>query len=715
MKKGMLVVGYWLLVMLMGVSMMPVVAAPLAPSIKVNAVWRPATQLTTIDADSDGQTDSGDDLRYVVADIYATTTVEFWAVGLVCTVNKAALESYIPGNDPVGTEDNVAMLSAGGDWFINGTAQLAFKDTTDSDGKFSFGITRSGASSSVMGVNGVSTTLLLATLKYRVKEGLTVASNSTFPCTTSFLNRDGKVVVAAAYTAPPALKILPGYTLSGKVTYQSLAILPTPTQAIGVACENDGDGLFDDVVTTADIRSGMFSVSNLRQQGRYDCRFTGNIFTPGAGYDLHLMTQTEFNLTTSSYALLPSVLPTGNISANSSPDYISNDDFSLVTSNWLHVDTQPFQFGDVNGDKKTDQTDLALVGGNFNSVEPYPSHHFIYSLPRDYETFQNSHLWVGGYREGAVTRFLAGNTRDYWPAVSPDGSKIAFIRNVGTGLTEKFALFTAPIANGVVGTATRVTPANATYDAFAPSWSPEGTRLAFVCSYNRQWVDISNPAGSLCLAEGSNIQTLQGSIGGAPRPVSAKIYPPTWADAKTVLFGFAPIFGVTHNCDQRVCRYDIDAKLLFNTAYPVGSDMPVVRRSPLGVIALYRFDEGAGDHTLRVAQINTFDWNPSGAYPSTTAGSIHTEVTTFGAPFITFLDYYAVSESNADPDIILYSDDPATEASGGDFFFILNFIGNATTANWDPGSGFRIGGAVTNPGWASGYNAALRNTVAFLP
>jgi hypothetical protein len=84
-------------------------------------------------------------------------------------------------------------------------------------------------------------------------------------------------------------------------------------------------------------------------------------------------------------------------------------------------------------------------------------------------------------------------------------------------------------------------------------------------------------------------------------------------------------------------------------------------------------------------------------------------------PFITFLDYYTVSESNADPDIILYSDDPATEATGGDFFFILNFIGNATTANWDPGSGFRIGGAVTNPGWASGYNAALRNTVAFLP
>src|SRR5438034_9748129 len=92
---------YFIMVALVGLlwaTAAPTTAAPV-PSIKVNPVWRPATQLTTIDANANGITDSGDDIRYVVADIYATTNVEFWAVGFTCTVNKSELESYVQGGD----------------------------------------------------------------------------------------------------------------------------------------------------------------------------------------------------------------------------------------------------------------------------------------------------------------------------------------------------------------------------------------------------------------------------------------------------------------------------------------------------------------------------------------------------------------------------------------------------------------------------------------
>src|SRR5690349_21368889 len=66
-----------------------------APSIVVTAVWHPGMQLSTIDKGTIGITDAaGDDLRYADLEVDATTNVQFWAMELTCTVNKAALESY---------------------------------------------------------------------------------------------------------------------------------------------------------------------------------------------------------------------------------------------------------------------------------------------------------------------------------------------------------------------------------------------------------------------------------------------------------------------------------------------------------------------------------------------------------------------------------------------------------------------------------------------
>src|SRR5262245_37510877 len=103
------------LVGLIGMSLPPTLAAP-APRIQVNPVWRPQVQLTTIDANGNGVTDPGDDIRYAVVDIYATVNVEFWGVGFICTVNNLAVENYTPFGDPNSADTAVQPFRIGSSW-----------------------------------------------------------------------------------------------------------------------------------------------------------------------------------------------------------------------------------------------------------------------------------------------------------------------------------------------------------------------------------------------------------------------------------------------------------------------------------------------------------------------------------------------------------------------------------------------------------------------
>src|SRR5574341_938563 len=147
----------------------PAQAQAAAPMISVKPIWRPAQQLTTLDANGGGVTDSGDDIGYAAVDIYATSTVEFWAVGFTRTVNRLALQSYTQLGDPNSTEDDVAMITIGASW----PSPYTFlpSDSVDSNGKFYFAITIQGEYTRPMGSNGVSKTLHIATLKYRIKKG----------------------------------------------------------------------------------------------------------------------------------------------------------------------------------------------------------------------------------------------------------------------------------------------------------------------------------------------------------------------------------------------------------------------------------------------------------------------------------------------------------------------------------------------------------------
>ena len=702
---------------LLGMSLLPALAAP-APSVKVTPVWRPASQLTTIDTNADGVTDPGDDIRYVVADIYATTNVEFWAVGFTCTVNKAVLESYVQNGDPNSTEDNVAMFTNGVNW-ISATNNV--QNTTDTDGKINFAISELGTNALPMGSNGVSLTLHIASLKYRVKEGLIAAGTSPFTCTTNFLNRDGKPVLAAVYVAPPALSIIPGYTFTGKATYQGTTTVLTAAQAIDIVCDDsDADTTFDDVVTKANITTGLFSVNNLRTQGRYECQFIGNIHSPldPPTQHLHLMSTTDFNLTTGSFALLPMMLKSGNVYTIDSGSQTAVDSFDLVTvtSNWtppLTTLTLPYMYGDASGDRKINEADLALVGGNYYRSEPTPAQHLIYSLPRDVNAFQDSHLWLGENNSASVTPFVAGTTRDYWPAVSPNGAKIAFVRNVGVGTADKFALFSAPIVNGVVGIATRLTPAAAAYDAFAPAWSPDGSQLAFVCSYNLAWKDLTTPTGNLCLIDsgGLNFRLPLNANGGAPIPT--KIQTPAWAGAQYIYVAY-PLDPANPTFSQSLCILNIPSYTLSHPgAIPSGSDMPVVRDGgALGLNLLYRFDNGAGSRNIRFAQLSAVNALPLSFYGNTIP-PIHEDAAGISS---TAVDYFTVS-TGADPDIFFYVSDPATNLPGGNVLSVRPFNGNFSNPQWTTllSVNYTLSSSVGNPAFNSGYNAALRNTAAFVP
>src|SRR5262249_4344629 len=153
---------------------------------------------------------------------------------LTCTVNKAALESYDDQHgDPgvgQGIGANVPVISFGQDWeqaglepeirtngfqsppFVFNSAIKAFDPAT---GAMTIAI--GNDASHPLGKVGTSTTLKLLTLRYRVK-ALTAAATSTVSCAGSFLDPDGKPVVMPSFVMPPALNILPGYTISGNVS-----------------------------------------------------------------------------------------------------------------------------------------------------------------------------------------------------------------------------------------------------------------------------------------------------------------------------------------------------------------------------------------------------------------------------------------------------------------------------------------------------------------
>jgi hypothetical protein len=141
-------------------------------------------------------------------------------------------------------------------------------------------------------------------------------------------------------------------------------------------------------------------------------------------------------------------------------------------------------------------------------------------------------------------------------------------------------------------------------DAFAPSWSPDGSRIAFNCAST--YGDMSNtPAAAytgygtnasfLCVvdASGRNFRVLTGINS------LAKIFPPAW-EGSWLIYGGTPTNQI---CPDTLCVYDLwdNNHYMLDPEIPAGADMPVRVNQYL----FYRFTDVNGP-TLRV--IDSIDY-----------------------------------------------------------------------------------------------------------
>jgi hypothetical protein len=705
------------------------------PVIRIAPVWRPGLTLDSIDTAPLNTFNVGDEFNYVDVEIYVTTSVQFWAAQLNCTVAPAALTSYenydISGIGTLDPGDNVAPVRWGAGWGFLDADFTQVTEPMSATGMRRFTAARFGGP---MGSNGYNTTFLLATLRYRAKD-LAANATSPFTCTSSFLNKDGKAVLAAQYVAPPTLSVITGYSITAQANYQGRA------SSAGIAMMCDGPDVGDTPDFTVTSANGSFTYNALRQKGTFFCSFFGNVSNPAAGYqpDLFLLNSTYFTLNASSYQIMPITLQAGNLIQNDaintdgdplSPDEVINGaDLGQITApaNWEKTSAA----GDVNGDKKTDKADLAMAAGNYNYFEWVPARHLIYSLPRDWQTYRNSRIWLGGEYAGAVTQLVSGTNKDFWATLSPDGKTLAFVRGVGpVGCTYcTTALFTAPVSGtGVVGAVKRLTPNNWQYNAYAPSWSPDGTRIAFSCSW---WNDdplyggYGFDDGNICTvdANGQNLRTVTNG---------ARIYPPTWyinaAKETFLVFG-----GSDYNqtCPYTICFTDIQGAVQtfdsdIDTSGNQIADMPIICNQTGCDKIFYRYDDGVSSRVIRWATIDTTitDIPAYASYETSTGPLYHTEVkydddgigpgTTFSVPS-TDVDYYNLAQNNFD---LIYYETFMSWAFQNAFIDTASLGGGLLT--WRAPQSHAVFDQVANPdffgcGCDPDQYYALRNTVEIAP
>lgn len=596
------------------------ISAQLAPKITVVPNWGPALQLTTLDTNAPGYPtfNPGDDYRYVTAYFDITTTVEFWAVEMACTANGNVLDVYAHDPDdsltPFHGEDNRRPVEWNGAVWGGQDGWTEFMPTYTNVGgqlKISAVISKRGRNQPV-GRNGVQTGMNIGSIQFRVKP---TAGTSPLTCTFSFLDRNGKVVVPATYTAPLPVKVISGYSVTGTASYQARTV----KNNIGVQCYWNGNP--GDLVTPNPVMTnaaGQFTIANLRRWDHINCALYGNLTNTTAlrEPDLYLATQFSFNLGEhGSYRELPIELKAGNLNRNDcDPGWdgdqqcINDDDLTILTGGW----NTPA--GDVNGDGKTDKSDLAIVAGNTRFWEDIDGSHILYSLARGWNTAgRDSRVWLGGRETGAVTLQVpsAANTADFWATLSPDGQTIAFVRKT-TVLNQppRYELFTAPAAGGAPKLLLSKAAAG-NMDAFAPTWGRDGSALLFICAQSGMagvpYSGYLHNGGNLCLvtSSGKHFRQLTGAgiLGGEN---IAKIFPPVW-DGGMVIFGGTGI-AVGSGCTETLCAFD------WNNVFPLDSDIPA---PPAGTADMpvmvngwlfYRYqDDATGNKELRF--IEQIDYN----------------------------------------------------------------------------------------------------------
>lgn len=149
------------------------------------------------------------------------------------------------------------------------------------------------------------------------------------------------------------------------------------------------------------------------------------------------------------------------------------------------------------------------------------------------------------------------------PAWSPDGAKIAYVANATASLIVVDAASAAPTLEVPIGNDGAVTKVTDLVSIGGPSWSPDGTRLAFICWDGRgDEVCVINADGS-GRQQVTHIEPVRRSTTSSAiaTPAGSNVGPPVWSPDGDVLAvpAYAEVRGSASgifvvNLDQGVAR-----------------------------------------------------------------------------------------------------------------------------------------------------------------
>ncbi len=714
-------------------AVLSVVPAFAANTMTVTPIWRPGQQLTTLVADGD--------FRYVDVELLLTGNVQFWAVNVGCTFTPSVLEGYTfdsgGGTTPSDPGDDVPMVTWGPEWGASGTEFIAVATTPGQNfdynpatGLLSLRATRLG-SVTPLGINGASYNLLLATLRLRVRDqGSTFRTvTATVKCAPmSFLDRDGRVVVSGKQSATAALTARTGYTISGTVLLQG-AKAHTGTQ---VQCTNTAPDP-DVIYTTTTTSTGAFNFGGtsqlIRELGRYTCTFVSAIISPRSEF---LDAQVAVDLNTPSFYLLPVVLKGGNVAVGAgSENDIDDTDLGIFTSTWATGPVTPAYTGrDVNGDSVVNEADLAMFAGNYDpqaTLFNVDASHILYGLAINYGgVFPNSRVYWGSPLIETLQLVEEPKAeRDFWPAMSPDGTRIAFSRLISK--TGKYILYTSPTSKPK---GAQLTPKSGfTDDALAPSWSPDGQRIAFICTRKGTSDGLEYNDGDLCIinANGTNLQVIAQDV---------RIYPPAWFNNTVLIYGATDNHSITQ-CRNTLCFIDLATNFAGRVSANLQGttrDMPAVSSfdfdanpaTPNDPVLFYRWNNGSA---LQIAAARVLSYNSvTGVFDinATFPGAQHASAA-LPSSAQTDVEYYSVSPFM---DVIYYESTIVNSRfQTTDLFYVRRYGDTTDLQTWAAPVTYRVDGFVGNntstggltPGlpWDGGSGAtvfhAQRATVQWIP
>lgn len=689
---------------LLGILIIPVAAKGVNGEITVTFAWRPDAELTSIDdiGDPFPMADDGDDYRSVDLEVMVTSNVNYWTLQVSCSIDDSILlNDYVWDEEgtltPFSSDDDSPHVRWKGD--LNDAAhvtEVTSTTLTHTASKFGY--------SYPLGGNGAPLSQSLLDMHFIVRPQTGVFNVMTQPnCVASFLDINGETVEAkVSYDSMPALKVMSGYSITGTVLYQGETYA---NNGIGVDCRYwTSPSTFVSNATTTDA-NGKFALTNLRDGGGYECVFFGNVIAAGDNPDLHLSAHTWVNLHSDSLHLLPTILRSGNTdrsgNTESGNEYVDNADIGQVTGNW-ETSVPPTTVGDANGDGFVDESDLAIVASSFDQGEYSDAEHYIVTTKPFASAMYYHNVW-----SPLIQQLGAPKGNAYWPALSPDGSMLAYIEEGKDG----FVLTILPL-NTSKPKPYVLTPKKWEYSAFAPAWSEDGTQLAFICSMGDDWM-YPGFTHDICVinADGTGLRSVAWG---------ANLNRPTWFH-DILLYGGDKWDGQTlymtdtSNGHSETLDYNI----------PEGASLPQVIWYENGPAMFYLY-EGS----LRFADImeddDFWDWDPNtpaiaefddiennpdypyhlvakyddGAYETVSENIDYYEVPVNSRPEVAFTEWFGFG--------------------GGWYFGRVNFDWEAEDPTWWEPNYWSYPGQESNPWWdGDPYDPtdlfARRNTLNWTP